>query len=102
MLADDPDNLGARQRQGEVLRILGYQSAQKGSLEEAAAQWRESLQFRQNDAVLHSNLGAVLARLGHIREAVPEFEAALRLDPKLETARRNLEAARAQLEKGEH
>ncbi|MGD0223372.1 MAG: tetratricopeptide repeat protein [Terriglobia bacterium] len=102
VLAENPDNSGARQRLGEVLRILGYQSAQKGSLEEAAAQWRESLQFRQNDAVLHSNLGAVLARLGHIREAVPEFEAALRLDPKLETARRNLEAARAQLEKGEH
>jgi len=102
VLADDPDNSGARQRLGEVLRLLGYQSAQKGSLDEAVAQWRESLHFRQDDAVLHSNLGAVLARLGRIREAVPEFEAALRLDPKLETARHNLQAARAQLEKAEH
>jgi len=33
---------------------------------------------------------------------VPEFEAALRLDPKLETARQNLQAARAQLEKARH
>ena len=102
VLADNPDNSGARQRLGEVLQILGYQSAQKGNLEEAAAQWRESLHFRQDDAVLHSNLGAVLARLGRFREAVPEFEAALRLDPKLEATRHNLQAARAQLEKVEH
>ena len=58
---------------------------------------RESLQFRQDDAVLHSDLGTLLARLGRIREAVPEFEAALRLDPNLETARHNLQAARARL-----
>jgi Flp pilus assembly protein TadD len=52
--------------------------------------------------VLHSDLGAVLARLGRIREAVPEFEAALRLDPTLETARHNLQAARARLAQPEH
>jgi Flp pilus assembly protein TadD len=102
VLADNPDDSRARQRLGEVLRLLGYQSALKGSLDEAAAHWRESLQFRQDDAVLHSDLGTVLARLGRIREAVPEFEAALRLDPKLEAARHNLQAARAQLEKAEH
>jgi hypothetical protein len=33
---------------------------------------------------------------------VPEFEAALRLDPNLETARRNLQAARARLGQVEH
>jgi Flp pilus assembly protein TadD len=59
------------------------------------------LDFRQDDAVLHSDLGAVLARLGRFREAVPEFEAALRLDPRLETAQHNLQAARAHLEKPE-
>jgi Flp pilus assembly protein TadD len=82
--------------------VLGYMSAQKGSLEEAVAYWRESLQFRQDDAAMHSNLGAMLARLGRFREAAPEFEAALRLDPKLEEARHNLQAARAQLAKGAH
>jgi len=39
----------------------------------------------------------VLARLGRIREAVPEFETALRLDPHLNAAKHNLQAARARL-----
>jgi tetratricopeptide (TPR) repeat protein len=102
VLADNPDDSRARQHLGEVLRLWGYQCATKGSLEEAAAHLRESLRFRQDDAVLYCYLGTVLARLGRLREAVPEFEAALRLDPKLETARQNLQAARAQLEKARH
>jgi tetratricopeptide (TPR) repeat protein len=102
VLADDPEDAGARQHLGEVLRLWGDQRTKQGSLEEAAAHLRESLDFRQDDAVLHSDLGAVLARLGRFRDAVPEFEAALRLDPNLETAKRNLQAARAHLEKAEH
>ena len=97
VLAEDPQDAGARQHLGEVLRLWGDQSTRQGSLEEAAAHLRASLDFRQDDAVLHSDLGTVLARLGRIREAVPEFEAALRIDPKLETARHNLQAARARL-----
>jgi tetratricopeptide (TPR) repeat protein len=102
VLADNPDDAGARQHLGEVLRLWGDQRAQQGNLEEAATHLRDSLDFRQDDAVLHSDLGTVLARLGRIREAVPEFEAALRLDPNLETARRNLQAARARLGQVEH
>jgi Flp pilus assembly protein TadD len=102
VLADSPDDPGARQHLGEVLRLWGDERAKQGSLEEAAAHLRESLDFRRDDAVLHSDLGAVLARLGRIREAVPEFEAALRLDPKLETARHNLQAARARLARSDH
>jgi tetratricopeptide (TPR) repeat protein len=102
VLADNPDDSGARQHLGEVLRLWGDERARQGSLEEAAAHLRESLEFRQDDAVLHSDLGSVLARLGLIRDAVPEFEAALRLDPKLETARHNLQAARARLAQLEH
>jgi tetratricopeptide (TPR) repeat protein len=97
VLADNPDDPGARQHLGEVLRLWGDERAKQGSLEEAAAHLRESLGFRQDDAVLHSDLGTLLARLGRIREAVPEFEAALRLDPKLEAAQHNLQAARARL-----
>ena len=51
-----------------------------------------------DDAELHSDLGTVLAKQGRFREAVPEFETAVRLDPKLETAKHNLQAARARLE----
>ncbi len=97
VLAENPEDAGARQHLGEVLRLWGDQNAKAGSLEEAATHLRESLQFRKDDAVLHSDLGTLLARLGRIREAVPEFEAALRLDPNLETARHNLQAARARL-----
>ncbi len=102
VLADNPDDSGARRHLGEVLRLWGDQSARLGSLEDAAAQLREALRFRQNDAVLHSDLGALLARLGRMQEAVPEFETALRLDPKLETARHNLQAARAHLAERNH
>jgi len=97
VLADSPDDAGARQHLGEVLRLAGDEQAHAGHLEDAAARLRESLQFRPGDAVLHSDLGALLARLRRYREAVPEFETAVRLDPNLETARRNLQAARARL-----
>jgi predicted RNA polymerase sigma factor len=63
----------------------------KGSLEQAVGYWRESLHFRPD--------GAVLARLGRTREAAPEFETALRLNPNLEASRRNLETTRSHLEK---
>lgn len=101
VLAENSADPGARQHLGEVLRLWGDERAKAGNLEEAAAHLRESLDFRQSDAALHSDLGTVLARLGRIREAVPEFEAALRLDPHLESARHNLQAARARLEKAE-
>jgi len=98
VLADIPDDTRAQQHLGEALRLWGNELAAAGNLDGAAAQYRESLRFRQDDAALHSDLGTVLARLGRIREAVPEFETALRLDPHLDTAKRNLQAARARLE----
>jgi Flp pilus assembly protein TadD len=98
VLAETPADAGARQHLGEVLRLWGDQMAAAGNLEQAAARYRESLAFRRDDAELHSDFGTVLARLGHIREAVLEFETALRLDPHLEAARHNLVAAKARLE----
>ncbi len=102
VLADNPNDPEARRQLGAVLRGMGYESATKGSLADAVALWRESLQFRPDDAVLHSDLGAVLARLGRIQEAVPEFETALRIDPKLEATKRNLDIAQSQLDKVKH
>jgi Flp pilus assembly protein TadD len=99
VLAETPHDAGARQHLGEVLRLWGDESAKAGQLEAAAVHLRESLDYRQDDAALHSDLGVVLARLGRFRDAVPEFETALRLDPKLEAARHNLDAARARLER---
>lgn len=101
VLEETPEDAGARQHLGEVLRLWGDRFVAAGNLPKAAARYRESLAFRQNDAELHSDFGTVLAKLGRIREAVPEFETALRLDPRLDTARHNLLAARARLE-GNH
>ena len=99
VLEDTPDDAGARQHLGEVLRLWGDRLAAAGSLEEAAARLREASTFRQSDATLHSDLGALLARLGRFREAVPEFETALRLDPGLDVARRNLQKAKVRLDR---
>jgi hypothetical protein len=57
VLGETPGDPGARQHLGEVLRLWGDERAKAGSLEEAAAHLRESLDFRQGDAVLHSDLG---------------------------------------------
>jgi Flp pilus assembly protein TadD len=102
LLADHPGDAAVEQQLGAVLRVLGYQSAMKGSFEQAAEYWRESLRYRPNDAALHNDLGAVLARLGRTREAIPEFEMALKLNPNLDAARRSLDAARAQMQKSGH
>jgi tetratricopeptide (TPR) repeat protein len=102
VLADSPGDAGVQRKLGDVLRLLGYISTQKGSLNEAVAYWRESLRYRQNDAAMHNDLGEVLGRLGHTREAVQEFELALSIDPRQENARTNLQAARAGLGKTAH
>jgi tetratricopeptide (TPR) repeat protein len=98
VLAEDADDTGARQHLGEVLRLWGDELAAAHRPEDAVSHYRESLSFRQDDAQLHSDLGTALAKLGRFREAVPEFEAALRLDPHLDAAKHNLQAARARLE----
>lgn len=99
VVVESPNDAAARRKLGELTRLLGYTSAQKGSLADAVMYWRESLRYRPDDAVLHGDLGAVLARMGQVREAVPELEMALRLNPKLDVARQNLQKARAQLAK---
>jgi protein O-mannosyl-transferase len=97
VLQESPEDEGARQHLGEVLRMWADDAVAAGRREEAVAHFRESVGLRQDDAALHSDLGTVLARLGRIREAVPEFETALRPDPHLDAAKHNLQAARARL-----
>ncbi|HOS03776.1 MAG TPA: tetratricopeptide repeat protein, partial [Candidatus Hydrogenedentes bacterium] len=42
------------------------------------------------DARAHGNLAGALTELGRYEEALPEFEAAIRLDPRFVNAHRNL------------
>ncbi len=97
VLSENPGDAGAQEHLGEVLRLWGNDLAAAGRLADATVRYRESLRFRERDAGLHSDLGTVLAKQGRFREAVPEFETAVRLDPNLETAKHNLQAARARL-----
>ena len=55
--------------------------------EEALALYRRLLEVKSDSAVIHSNLGAVLHRLGRNEEALASIERALALDPDLELAR---------------
>src|SRR5579864_3020270 len=98
VLSENADDAGARRHLGEVFWLWGDELAAAHRMEEAVSRYRESLSFLWDDAQLHSDLGTALAKLGRFREAVPEFETALRLDPKLDAARNNLQAAKAQLE----
>jgi len=98
VLRESPNDAGAVEHLGEVLRLWGNDMAAAGRLEDAVTHYRDSLGYRRDDAELHSDLGTVLAKQGRFREAVPEFETAVRLDPKLETAKHNLRAAKARLE----
>jgi tetratricopeptide (TPR) repeat protein len=55
----------------------------RGSLEEAAIEYRALLQVAPRYAEAHANLGAVLSRLGRQDEAIASYESALRIDPGL-------------------
>jgi Flp pilus assembly protein TadD len=99
VLADDPKDAGAQRHLSEILRAWADQSAGAGKLDDAAEHLRELLELRPGDATVHNDLGTVLARAGRFREALPEFETALRLDPTLTAAARNVQAARARLQR---
>jgi Flp pilus assembly protein TadD/mono/diheme cytochrome c family protein len=97
VLVEKPDHAKARQHLGEVLFLLGDRLEDSGRHNEAARRYREALKYRPDDAELHTSLGMILARMGQFREAQPEFEAAVRIDPNFQPARRGLEAVQAQL-----
>jgi tetratricopeptide (TPR) repeat protein len=97
VLAEKPDHPKARQHLGEVLFLLGDRLEDSGKHNEAAQRYREALKYRPDDAELHTSLGMILARMGQFRAAQPEFEAAVRIDPNFQPARRGLEAVQAQL-----
>ena len=78
-----------------------------GSLLVEREQFREAIDvFRAGLALVpespqgHNNLGGALAASGRTAEAIVEFEQALRLDPNLVSARRNLELLRRKNKKG--
>jgi tetratricopeptide (TPR) repeat protein/cytochrome c551/c552 len=63
-----------------------------GELDEAIAEYRESLRLNRESAPTHYNLGYALSARGRRDEALAEFEEALRIDPDYAQAHNNLGA----------
>jgi len=96
VLAERPDDPKTRQHLGETLFAWGDQLADSGRHEQAAERYRDAIIYRPSDAELRNNLGVVLARLGRFGEAQGEFQAALRINPNLQSAKKALEAIQTQ------
>ncbi len=97
VLAERSDDLKAREHLGEALFASGDELADSGQHDAAVDRYREALQYRPADAELRNNLGIELAKVGRLKEAQAELEAALRIDPGLQPAQAALAAVRSQL-----
>jgi len=61
------------------------------------AELEAAVRLQPGDADLHNQLGTALGRAGKVREALAQFEEALRLNPTHEAARQNAARARRML-----
>jgi len=85
---------------------LGLILADRGEIDAAVEHIEKSIRYKQqlplhgvpNFAEDFNRLGLVLMSRARYSEAMRNFEEALRLDPKLDEARRNLAEARAKIE----
>lgn len=92
VLAEEPANAKAHQHLGEVLFLWGDDLAGAGKFDQAVVRYRESLNYRPDDAELHTSLGLALAKLARMNEAKSEFEMALRINPRFQPAQQALAA----------
>lgn len=84
----DPEN-------GEIRNNFANRLARRGDYVAAVAEYRAAVaRLPKNAAILHG-LGSALGNLGQVEEAIGHFAEAVRLDPALHQARRDLEQARA-------
>jgi Flp pilus assembly protein TadD len=68
-----------------ALSNLGKALAMQGRLPDAQECFRSALKSKPNNPEAHENLAQVLSQLGRHREAILNLNAALRLQPKIET-----------------
>ena len=98
VLVERPQEEGAREHLLEALTMWSHELIAGNRLDAAVECYREAVTLKPQDAALHANLGAALARQGRLAEAIPEFEKALLIDPNLEAVRRNLTRARVMMQ----
>jgi tetratricopeptide (TPR) repeat protein len=84
----------ARESLANALYDEAATAIERGDHERAITQLREAIGLKPGYAAAHNNLGIALASQGLIKDAIVEWEAALRVDPNLTGARQNLERAR--------
>ena len=92
VLSERPGDLNVQERLGRVLILWADTFADAGNLEQAVVRYREALAYRPEDTALHTILGVGLLRLGHLKEAQAELEAALHIDANYQPARQALAA----------
>jgi Flp pilus assembly protein TadD len=92
-----PNRAPARMLLAQAHRALGERELSQRNAVAAETQARQSLALEDKNADAHNLLGAALASQGKLREAVPEFQTAVRLDPQLQSAKDNLVRASALL-----
>jgi Flp pilus assembly protein TadD len=86
-MAKNPGSWMAHESLGVLLLRRG------GHLEEAVAQFQETLRLKPDEARAHDSLGIVLSQQGRLDEAMSHFEEAIRLQPKDPKAYNNLAMA---------
>jgi Flp pilus assembly protein TadD len=94
VLSERPDDSKAIENLSKALIFWADALADAGNLEQAVPRYREALAYRPADPALHTILGVGLLRLGHLKEAQSELEAALRIDPNYQPAKQALAAIR--------
>jgi tetratricopeptide (TPR) repeat protein len=72
---------------------LGMCYSQTGRLTDAEAAFRKYLAIQPASADGRASLGVLLLAEGHHREAIPELEEAIQIDPTMTEARKNLASA---------
>jgi tetratricopeptide (TPR) repeat protein len=92
VLDDRPGDPKTREQLGKALILWADSFADAGNLEQAVVRYREALEYRPADTALHTILGVGLARLGRLKDAQSELEAALKIDPAYQPARNALAA----------
>ena len=97
MIASDPTDTASRDQLVAVLIRISGAAVSEGRVTDAAAAYQELVELRPGDSDLHNNFGIILAKSGDLAAAAAQFEAALRLNPGHQVARRNLEAIRKKL-----
>ena len=75
--------------------LMGTTLTRQEDLEGALVEFRIAVRLAPSMAATHYNVANALAQLGKLNEAADEYQQTLRLDPRIEDARRALDAIRA-------